>query len=67
MIYCVRFADIVAHLNGLGFRLVDQTEATVAFALGPDRLVIRGPNVHGHLPEMVVNDAFDAAELTPPP
>ena len=32
-----------------------------------DRFSIRQPSVDGHIPEILVNDASDAARLEPPP
>ena len=61
MIYCIRFEDVVAHLQ-LGFRPAAATSESRIFR----RLSIRGPNVDGDVPEILVNDAFDAAGLQPP-
>lgn len=66
MIYCVRYEDVVTHLDSIGFRQTNQTAEGRTFRRGIDRLSLRGPNQDGHVPEILVNDAFDAAGLTPP-
>lgn len=66
MIYCVRDEDVVAHLASVGFHLIGRSPEGRAFLRGKQRLSIRAPNQDGHLPEILVNDAFDVAGLTPP-
>lgn len=66
MIYCVRYEDVVAHIESLAFRLIEATEEGRAFVRAGQRLSLRGPNVNGDLPEVLVNDAFDTAGLSPP-
>lgn len=66
MIYCIRFEDVVAHLEQLGFRPAEATSESRIFRRSGERLSIRGPNVNGDVPEILVNDAFDAAGLQPP-
>lgn len=68
MIYCVRFADVVATLLDLGFREVAHTDATVIFARDDgERVLVHAPNADGNVPESLVNDAFDVGGLSPPP
>lgn len=66
MIYWVRFEDVSAHLEELGFTLVGTTEESRTFVRSDRRISVRAPNVDGDLPEIFVNDAFDAAGLDPP-
>ena len=66
MIYCVRDADILAHLETAGFTQIGETPEGRAFMRGSEALTIRLPNLDGNIPEILVNDAFDAAGLTPP-
>lgn len=66
MIYCVDFAEVVAHLRQRGFRVVSQTPATFIFFDGDSYLSLRKPNVNGHTPENLMLAAFDAAGLDPP-
>ena len=56
MIYCVRFGEVVEALERDGF--IAGSHLLVA--------VGRVPNLDGNLPEMLVNDAFEAAGLTSP-
>lgn len=67
MIYCVQFGDVIEHLRSVGFREVGRVEGQVIFR-GPSNAlaIIREPNVNGHLPENIVNDAFAAARIDPP-
>jgi hypothetical protein len=67
VIYCVQFSDVVEHLRGLGFREVGRVEGQVIFR-GPNNklAIIREPNVNGHLPENIVNDALVTARIDPP-
>ena len=67
MIYCVADEDVVTHLAGLGYELAVEAQDFRLFQ-GADgrRLTLRRPNVNGHLPEAIVNDAFDAARLDLP-
>lgn len=67
MIACVSFVDVVAELERLGFREVAQTDKTVIFRTpGSRQFLIRKPNIHGYLPELLVDDAFDVAGFDPP-
>ncbi|MEA2861085.1 MAG: hypothetical protein QOC72_3124 [Methylobacteriaceae bacterium] len=67
MIYCVRFSEVVEYLNSIGFRQVGTVEGQVIFRGSNNKLaIIREPNVHGNLPENIVNDAFYTARLEPP-
>lgn len=67
MIYCVRFDEIDRHLTSAGFREIGRGSAFRSYQ-GPDgrTFIIRPPNVHGYLPEAIVDVAFDAAGLEPP-
>ena len=67
MIHCVRFVDVVAFLERGGFAEAGRTEASCIFR-HPDgrQVIVRRPNVDGHVPEILVDDAFDAAGLPPP-
>ena len=66
MIYCVAFRDVEAYLAALGYKPIDQTPNTVVFARGLDVLTVRKPNLRGGVPEILINDAFDAADIPPP-
>lgn len=66
MIYCVRYEDVVATLNGLGFASIGIDEGAEAFVCDVRLFSIRLPNVNGDLPEIIVNNAFEAAGLVPP-
>lgn len=66
MIYCVRHADVLAHLTTIGFRFLGSTDEADTFRREGVIVVVRKPNVHGHLPEILVNDAFETSGLTPP-
>lgn len=66
MIYCVRFADVEAHLEEFGYTFVEAGPLTRLYARGDDEFTIRLPNVNGDLPEIVVDDAFQQAGLTVP-
>lgn len=66
MIYHVRFADIAEVLSAVGFEEVGRTEATIIYRREDRRFIIHAPNVNGHLPEILMLDAFDAAGLSPP-
>ena len=67
MIHCVAFVDVVAHLNAIGFREVGRVEFQLIFRGPRDELfTLREPNIAGYLPEILVNDAFDAARMEPP-
>lgn len=67
MIYCIKFSDVEEHLNRLGFAPSGRTEATVRFRAPSGTLItLRAPNIHGDVPEVLINDAFDAAGLAPP-
>ena len=67
MIWGYRFPDVEAHLLRLGYARVRTVDGIVIFRRGPDVFTIREPNIHGMLPETIVMDAFDRAELDPPP
>ena len=66
MIYCVKFDLIAAHLSDLEFRFVEQTGYTLQYERGDELFTIRAWNENGDLPEIIVNDAFDAAGLPVP-
>lgn len=67
MIYCIRFADVVADLAVRDYVEIDRSDIAVIFQnSSARRLYIRPPNQDGHVPEILVNDAFDAAGLIPP-
>ena len=66
MIYCVRFSDVETHLVRLGYRRAGATEQNVLFISDTSLVTIRMPNVQGHVPELLVNEAFDVAEVEPP-
>ena len=67
MIYCVLYEDARRYLEGSGFRSFGAAEGAEVFVRNGDRFSIRQPSVDGHIPEILVNDAFDAARLEPPP
>lgn len=67
MIYCVSFDEVREYVLSIGFREIARFEETVNFERGAELLTTRRPNVNGHVPESLVNDAFDAASLAPPP
>jgi hypothetical protein len=54
-------------LHGLGFREIGRTKESLAFE-APDgrRIIIRRANENGHIPEIIVADAFDTAGVTMP-
>ena len=66
MIYCVRDEDVVAYILAEGFRQIGGSAEGRAFVKEDLRLSVRAPNQDGHIPEILVNDAFDAAGLVPP-
>jgi hypothetical protein len=66
MIYCVDFDEVERHLSRLGFRRAGRTERNSLFRRADDIVIIHAPNVDGHVPEILVNDAFDAAGLPCP-
>ena len=67
MIYCVGFSEVTAYLEGIGLKEAGRVERHVIFrGAGNELLILREPNENGHLPEMLVNDAFDAARIPPP-
>ena len=67
MIYCIRFDDVLSELEASGYTEAERTEATRIFVRRDGgRILFRVPNQDGHLPEILVNSAFDAAGLIPP-
>ena len=66
MIACVAFVDVEAELHRLGFRRWGQTQTHYAYRSNGEFVFVKMPNVHGYLPESVVNEAFTAAELPLP-
>jgi hypothetical protein len=53
-------------LHRLGFHRFGQTQTHYAYRSNGDFIFVKMPNVHGYLPESVVNEAFHAAELPLP-
>lgn len=66
MIYCVTYEQVEGHLLSIGFSEIDRGDLTIDFEREGELLVLRAPNVNGHVPEVLVNDAFDAAGIAPP-
>lgn len=67
MTYCVRFREVAEALASVSYRDVDRIEGVVIFEHPQGRrLYLHAPNENGDIPEMLVNDAFDAAGLDPP-
>ena len=66
MIYCVIHAIVLDHLRTLGFEIIGSTNEADVFARGAEIVTIRKPNVNGHIPEILIEDAFDSAGLPPP-
>jgi hypothetical protein len=66
VIACVAFVDVEAELQRLGFRRWGQTQTHYAYRSNREFVFVQMPNVHGYLPESVVNEAFNAAELPLP-
>ncbi len=67
MIYCIAHGYILAYLGGLGFSEIGSTEEAISFeAPGGRRIVIRKANENGHIPEVLVADAFDTAGVPMP-
>ena len=67
MIYCVRFSEVAGTLRQRGYVEVDRSDIAVVFENNSaHRVSIHPQNRDGHLPEILVNDAFDAAGLEPP-
>ena len=66
MIYCVSFQEVHLRLLFLGFEEVGRTEEFRAYERSDGgRFLIRPPNMHGYLPEIIVDDAFASASLDP--
>lgn len=63
MIYCVTHADVLDHLRTRGFESIGRTDETDLFARGAEVVSVRKPNVNGHVPEILIEGALDAAGL----
>jgi hypothetical protein len=65
VVWCVAFGEIEAYLKSLGYFEVGRVEHHVIFRSAAGSLfTIRAPE-GGLLPELLVNDAFEAAQLAP--
>lgn len=66
MIYCIQFNDFASHVIRLGYRLKLVTEQHSIYEnANGDIVMVEGANGQT-LPEMLANNALDAAELPVP-
>jgi hypothetical protein len=66
VVWCVAFKEIEAYLNSLGYFEASRVDHHIIFRNAAGGLfTIREPE-GGLLPELLVNDAFEAAQLAPP-
>lgn len=65
---CVSFSDVRSHLLSLAFsqEATFDDEPYLIFRRGRQRLTVKRPNVHGKVPLINIEDAFDEAGLEQP-